>query len=403
MRRDDGSIRSANDPVWDNMYLIRDHKLYRGVIREVIYTDDERNNSGGNSDPNEVVYNLMVIGGDRDGQLFNNARLMRSLGGFSNFDEIVLKATEGLTKADPTSLLGQTDPSLRNIPKFNGDVVYFQFLNGDLHLPVITGLGYHQAADAEASSDDGQRKRKQFNGIYTEITKDGEFTWSKDNGALVPTAPNPDNPLYPYVNQFAPFPGQDGAVVITLGNKFDFEFAYNTGLSLAIDGVDDIFDFQTAAGAGYTIDGLGDSHEFTTTMGTGLKITGTSDSLELSSSAGAAVKIDGAEDSVTLTTTSGTEVSLSADGGFSAKDALGDSLELNQGAVNLKNASGAALTMAQTGFIEFGNSGGKLFADIIIPLLQSMSTASYSGFGAPGSNVADFIQLLAKAMLMAGG
>lgn len=401
MIRDDGSVRSVNEPVWANRHQVRDYGLYRGVVREVVYTDDERNDSGA-GEPNEVVYNLMVIGGDRDGQLFNNARLVRTLGGWDNFEEIVLKQLEGLTKSDPTSEVALGDLPISDTPTFNGDVVYFQFLNGDLHMPVIIGMGYHQAAEAEASADDGQRSRKKFNGILTEITKDGEFTWSKDNGSSVPVLPNPSDPLYPFVNQFAPIPGQDGAVVFTLGNELDLSFDYYTGLNVTIDGIADEFSFTSAGGAGYTLNGLSDSHEFATTVGTSVTIDGAGDSVGIDSAAGASIVVNGLQDSIDATTVSGAGLSISADGGIVAQDALGDKLEMSAGAVTLQNAAGAMLTFNEAGFVELGNSGAKLFADIIIPLLQSMATASYAGFGAPGSNVADFIQLLVKANLIAG-
>jgi hypothetical protein len=282
-------------------------------------------------------------------------------------------------------------------------VVYFQFLNGDPHMPVIIGMGYHQVAEVEATADDGQRLRRKFNGILTEITKDGEFTWSKDNGGAVPFLPNPDNALYPFVNQFAPLPGQDGAVTVKLGNKFDFSFDYNTGLNVTIDGVADEFSFTTAAGASYTLNGISDSHELGTTVGTLLKVDGPSDSLELGTAAGATFKVDGLNDAITLDVAFGDSLSVSAKDGIQASTPTGTSFSMKNGDVDLVSGGQAAFKLGKDGFVKLGNASGDVLKDVLQELIKTLSTETASGFGAPLTNVATYVQLLTKIMLITGG
>jgi hypothetical protein len=367
MIRDDGSIRSAHIPSWNKPYQVRDYGLYRGVVREVIYLDHENNDSGVGT-PNEVVYTVMIVGGDRDGQIFSNARLIRGLGGFSNFEEVTLKAVEGATKSDPTSILAAGDPTISFTPTFNGDVIYIQFLDGDLNMPVITGLGYHQKAEPEATSSDGPRYRRKFNGVYTQISKDGEFTWSKDNGSFVPVLTNPKDPLYPFISQFAPLPGQEEAIKVSLDNQYNLKLEFLPGLNAAISGLEDQLAFNTA-------------------LGTKVSIIGKStDSVLLATAIGTAVNIEGgSKDSITLTTNTGATAALA------------------NGEVKLESAGKAGLTLTKEGFVKLGNSSVDVIKDILQELIKSLATATYSGFGAPGSNVADLAQLLGKLQPITGG
>lgn len=367
MIRDDGSIKSANLPTVDNRYTIRDYGLYRGTIREVIYTDDDKNDSALESgDPLEVVYSVMIIGGERDGQIFNNARMMRSLGGFGNFEETTLKQVEGITRQDLAAFVASADPSLRNIPNLSGDAIYVQFLNGDLHMPVIVGGARHRSSDPEAAKSDGPRYQKMYNGVFTEISKDGEFTWSKDNGKFVPFLINTKNPTQPFVNQFAPIPGQEEALKLSVGNKHDFIFESSLGLTISFDGLKDTFSIETGSGAALNVNGLvTDSFELTTALGTSLKVTGgTSDSIEMST-------------------------------------AFGDSFKLGLGEFSVGTTIGGKFSIDKTGLIKLGNSTGDIL-QILKSVVQSLSTATYSGFGAPGSNVADLVQALAKITLITG-
>lgn len=404
MIRNDGSVRSANEPAWDNRAKVRDFGLYRGFVHDVIYTDDTANDSGV-KDPNEVLYQVILIGGERDGQVFTNARLMRKLGGFANFEEISLKKAEGITKQDFSSIIAAGDLAIADTSTLNGDVVYIQFLNGDPQMPVITGMGYHQKAPVEATADDAPRMRKKYNGIYKEITKDGEYTWSKDNGAYLPVSPNSVDPTYPLVSQFAAIPGQEDAIKLTIDNEYNLSFEYLLGLNVAISGTEDTFDFETSSGTKLSIAGAAtDSFTFATALGTSLTVEGGStDAITLGSSVGASLKVSGTDDSIEATTSAGSSFTVSGTDGIAGTDVVGATFSLREGEVSLGSVGGALLTLDKTGFVKLGNASGDVLKDILMELIKSLSTATYAGYGAPGSNVADFIQLIAKLTAIIGG
>ncbi len=403
MLRGDGSVKSANLPTWDNRYQVRDFGLYRGVVNGTVYPEDDNNDSGRGS-PNEVLYNVMIVGGDRDGQIFPNARVLRGLGGFTNFEEVTLKHLEGVTKADPASIIALGDFPISSIPEFNGDVIYIQFLNGDTNMPVIVGMGYHQKAEAEASAEEAPRYRRKFNGIYTEITRDGEYTWSKDNGAFVPVLPNPDDPKYPFVSQFAPLPGQEDAVTVTLDNEYNLRLEYKLGLFVSIKGTDDVFELATTSGSSVKLSGgTEDSFQATTVTGTGVVVSGgTADSINLTTAAGAEISVNGASDSLTLANKAGNSVEIKA-AGIQASTADGNSLSMTSGAIELGSGGQAKLVLDKTGFIQLGNSGGDVLKDVLQELLKALLTEMPAGYGAPLVNASTYAQLLAKCQLITGG
>jgi hypothetical protein len=398
MIRNDGSVRSINNPVRDNRYLLRDHGLYRGVIREVIYTDNPKNDSGAGQSATETVYTVMIIGGDKDGQIFNNARVLRTLGGFDNYEEISLKATQGISNADITEIVAAADPSLRSIPTLGGDVVYIQFLNGDPHMPVIVGLGNHQQAPRDASTLEGPLYAHRFNGIATDIDKNGEFSWTKDNGAYVPYFPNPENPLAPFVNQFAPLPGQEEAVSVTLNNEYNLKLSFLPGLTVTADGLKDTVSVATAIGTSWSIDGPTDTFKVSTIGGSSLALS-TSSGFKLATATGDSFSIG--SNAISLKNTGGDALDLS-NGSVSLKDLAGDALSISNGAISLKSLNGANLSFDATGFIKLGNASGDAL-QILQTLIQTLSTDTAAGFGAPLTNVAQYIQLLTQIQLITGG
>ena len=400
MFRNDGSVKSANIPVWSNRYQIKDYGLYRGVVRETLYTDAEFNDTGQGT-PNEVTYNVMLIGGDRDGQLFSGARVMRNLGGFANFEETTLKHLQGLTGVDPTSLAAIADAPIRSIPQFNGDVVYIQFLAGDLQMPVIVGTAHHQKAETEATEDEGPRHRRKFNGIYTEITRDGEFTWSKDNGAHAAVSVNPSDPLYPLVNQFAAVPGQEQAVTVTLDNEYNLALTYLLGLNVSVKGVEDSFGFTTTSGAKVTITGAEvDAVVLGTALGTTVTVEGAAaDSITLGTKVGTLVKVDGAGDTISLTGAAGDVLSVSASNGIQGATATSDTFSMKQGTIALTSGGQAMMELGTT--VKLGNAGGDV-VQLLAELCQTLSVEAPAGYGAPLVGSAAYAQLFAKFKLIGG-
>jgi len=404
MIRDDGSVRSANS-TWNTRFQARDYGLYRGVIKDVIYIDDDRNSSGGPTPANEVLYNVMIVGGERDGQIFANARVMKTLGGFDNWEEVILKKTEGLSGLDHSNLLAAVDPHLRQLRSLSGDVVYIQFLNGVTNMPVIVGLGHHQVAEMEATADQGQRFRRKFNGIQTEIDKDGMWTFSKDNGAFLPAGINPRQLLYPFINQFSVFPGQQLAVVATLDNQYNFLLKYNPlGLNVSISGLSDEFVFTTSSGASLALRGAAtDAFSVATLVGTAINVTGTSDAIALTTAVGTAITVTGTSDTISLATKAGHALTMAAASGVALANAAGSSVNLPaDGSVALTSATQAFLKLDPAGFVKLGNAAGDALA-VLADLLQALTTEAPAGFGAPLVGLPKYIELLTKIKLITGG
>lgn len=401
MFRPDGSIDSSNNPVAGNQYSVRDFGLYKGQVINVVYTDSEENTSGEDSSP-RVQYEVRVMGGPRDGQIFKEVTELQTFGGISNYSERIWKGTTTLTRQDPASIF-----VLESYEELNGDLVYIQFVNGDLNYPVIIGGARHGVTNFEgATEEDGPRFTTKVNGITTEISKDGEFSWTKANGMFSPTPfPNPKGSPTLLQDQFVELPGFEEAVQITLGNEFDFLFKMNVtpgqGIEVAIDGTADTFTLTTLVGSSLLIDGTGDKLAFTTAAGLSVTADGLGDKFEVAGVAGATFALDGVSDAFTIATAAGSKLEVSGTSGISMEDPLGDKLSLSQGAVALENAAGAKLEFDAAGLIKLGNSSGDLL-QIIGEAFTALSTQTAAGFGAPTSTVATFTQLLVKIKLLSG-
>lgn len=385
MIREDGSIKSVNAPYVDNRYMVADHGIHKGVIIDVLFTDNTANSSGTTNPPDEVLYSVLLMGGTRDGHLLTNVRMLYDQGGSFNYSEYVAKRMEPIT---PISTLGSPlsaiDPVLKGPSSYNGDVVYIQFVNGDINSPLIMGFGKNKSVEKlEATESEGYRKRSKFNGIFTEIDKDGQFKWVKDNGAFVSQMINPNNPLVPFKNEFAPLIGQEEAIQFNVNNENLVSLKFFTGAEVSIDGSlnNDLMMFKTAIGTAYTMTGgTTDSHNFSTAVGT-------------------AVLIDGMNDSISLTAAFGDTLSVSAKDGVQISTPTGTSLSMKNAQVDIGSGAGATLSLGKDGKIGLGNSIGDVL-DILYQLLNELATDVFSGFGAPAGKAALYAQLATKLLLI---
>lgn len=402
MFRPDNSLDSANNPVQGNMPEAKDFGLHKAIVLQAVYTDDQDNTTKSSSAP-RVLYKVQVIGGPRDGQLFAHAEDMTQFGGVSNYSERIWKGTTTFTRSDIANLALTFEP----LNKLNGDVVYIQFIGGDINFPIIVGGAKHSSnAVACATLTDGPRFKTRFNGITKEINKDGEYTWTKANGAYTPVPlPDIEGNAIVIQDQFAVLPGFQEAVKITLGNQFDYKMKMNVtpgnGMEISIDGIADELKVTTLIGASFSINGISDKIEAKTFAGMAFSLDGLSDKMELKALTGASITVDGLSDEVALKTTAGAQLTVSGTSGVSIKDALGDALTLGTGAVELKNATGAKISFDAAGFIKLGNNSGDVLA-ILGEAFTALSTQTAAGFGAPTSTVADFAQLLIKLKLISG-
>jgi len=176
--RSDGSVESANTPDFFERSIESDHALYQCMITKVFYTDSSENITKGSANP-QVMYEGIIVGGTKEGQVINNIRDgARLLGGFGNYEEQVLRA------ADPSksfNLLKGGDSATRQ----DGDIVYVAFLGGNPLYPVILGKGTQpkDSTQTGAKSGDGPRQRSEYNGVFKEIDKNGNLIIKRKGGS----------------------------------------------------------------------------------------------------------------------------------------------------------------------------------------------------------------------------
>jgi hypothetical protein len=174
MIRQDGSVQSANTPVYNKLAknrVDRDYGIYRCMITRVYYTDDEQNLTFENK---QVTYDAVILGGPKEGQLINNAKAISCYGGEFNYAEKIYRPIE-------TKELRE-----KKISEHKGDIVYIGFLQGNTSAPVIIGGGV-QPFDKDstgATKAEGFRVRTEYNGVFEEINKNGEWELRRKGGTL---------------------------------------------------------------------------------------------------------------------------------------------------------------------------------------------------------------------------
>lgn len=172
-RRYDNSVQSNNTPTPQNMGRKPDYKVYRCMVKKVLFTDNE-NNYTKNSQSPKVLYDVIVLGGFQEGQVIYNCFMLNPFGGNSGYSERVLKAsTKDLNKV--------------SLQEQDGDIVFVQFVQGDRRYPIIMGVdaGISPIVPG-ATSEDGSIARSEFNGISETIDNEGQYTMTRRGGTYDP-------------------------------------------------------------------------------------------------------------------------------------------------------------------------------------------------------------------------
>lgn len=174
IERNDGSVQSANTPVYDRMAknrIDRDHGIYRCMITRVYFSDDPANLTFDNK---QVTYEAVILGGPKEGQIIPNVKTMNDYGGEFNYAEKIYRPIE-------TKELKQ-----KRISEHKGDIVYIAFLQGNVKAPVILGGGVHPLDKdlTGAKKEEGFRVRSEYNGVFEEINKLGEYELRRKGGEL---------------------------------------------------------------------------------------------------------------------------------------------------------------------------------------------------------------------------
>lgn len=363
-RRDKSAASSNNPRVMGDR---RDQAigLFKAMVMDVVYTDDDANTTQ-DSDAPEVLYRVMVLGGPRDGQSFENARDLNIYGGVKNYSERPWKKARTLTKQDPASQF-----STESLQELNGDVVYISFLNGDPDYPVILGGAKHAKAEhTGATEEEGIRRVVNFNGIKLLVDRDGVIEWSKTNGAHSPLT-----------GEFEEEVGESESVKVTLNNERQLVLEYSTGLKVEVDGKDDKISFTLASGAVVVMDSVDDSFKYTGKEGIEARVSGTDDKFNVTTKGGASVVVE-AGDKIT------------------AKDSAGAKVAIDGGNVEAKDSTGAGVKFAG-GKVAMGNSTAEL-VDLVGQLLDALTKEAPSGYGAPLTGLAIYTQLLTQLQSIKG-
>lgn len=170
--RSDGSYQSSNTPTYQNVgQLNEDGSLYRCMVTRVSYVDDPLNFTKNSQNP-EVLYDVIVLGGLKSGQLITNCKLTSYLGGNNSYSERVLRpASKDLTA---TRLSDQ-----------DGDICYVMFNQSNDGFPVIMALGkgINDGVSGTKSSD-GPRIKEEYNGVNQEINNKGEYIITRKGGSV---------------------------------------------------------------------------------------------------------------------------------------------------------------------------------------------------------------------------
>lgn len=175
MIRQDGSVRSANTPAKRTLAAENvevDNGMYRCMVIEVYYTDDEKNLTFNNK---QVTYDCLILGGRREGQIIANCKMSNLLGGQFNYHERILRKAES-----PFNGQGAVEPGRQK-----GDIVYVQFL-GKTSNPIIIGLGTHVLDETATGAiiEDGPVDKYEYNGVNTTINKNGEWEFVRKGGTF---------------------------------------------------------------------------------------------------------------------------------------------------------------------------------------------------------------------------
>lgn len=227
-RRWNGSIQSANTPVYSNTGMDReDYGMYRCMVTDILYVDDDKNISKKSKNP-EVLYEVVILGGKASGQTLSYCRLASYLDGDNYSERTLKKASKNISKTK----LSEND----------GDVVYVQFIQGHDAYPVIIGMARGINQKIGAKKADGPRFLEAYNGFETLIDNKGQRTTTMKGGELKEGA----------------FKAGTSSVIKEEWNKDEkITTTFKSGLTLTADGKNDKVTIKTSGGVETSVDGKG--------------------------------------------------------------------------------------------------------------------------------------------------
>jgi len=344
--RKDGSIQSANLPTKDRLQSNQmeiDYGIYRGLVIRRYFTDDAGNPTFDNK---QVTYDVMILGGRKEGQTIPNCKLANSLGGQYNYQERILRPAQNPVFGNGKKALAEQ----------KGDIVYVSFV-GKTSNPVIIGLGTHplDKTTTGATASDGMRMIEEYNGVFREINKDGDLEIVRKGGVYDPV-----------LGYFVP---ADRSGEEENGRESDEEFQARFRLS------DDSMLWEDPNNS---MEFLKTDKKLITTVGKGSfplgdpsyteEIDGDAEKATITFKSGMVITLDGGSDKVDIVTSGGAQVTVDgSQGSVEAKDNGTGALKIQGSKVGLGAASAELVE-------EFVN-----LADKLITLTQSMQVESHLG------------------------
>lgn len=301
--RYDGSIESSNTPTSKNTFHRKDYATYRCIITEVYFTNNiSKLNMTQNSNNPQVLYEAVILGGFKEGQIISNIRMANLLGGKYNYEERILRKTSKKLLQD-------------RLKTHDGDIVYITFNQGDPTAPIIIGCAksFLNKTDSGATEEDGPRMVSQYNGIHENINKDGEFLLTRKGGQYnetkgyfipVDSDENEEEDAEAFQAKFhllsnkmlwedpqssILFEKDEKKYTLSVGKDDD-------GAAIYTEVIDSVLEKTTVtftSGLVITTDGAGDKVEIVTSGGATLKVDGDGDIIEVEDSAGGKLKISG--------------------------------------------------------------------------------------------------------------
>ena len=172
--RYDRSIEASSLPTYNNIGVFTDPKLFRCIVIRK-YSPEDAKSTEKQVLNKQVLYDVVILGGVRNGQLISNVRCSYTLGGKNNRTETVLQPC---TKWE----------SIREKPEQgDGDIVYVLFNQGDTSIPVI--IAYDKNLQNSYTFEDylGTGSSEQIQGIETNHSSEGEFSHIVKGGTKNPT------------------------------------------------------------------------------------------------------------------------------------------------------------------------------------------------------------------------
>lgn len=131
------------------------HGTYKGLVIKKTHKEDENNRY-----KKSTTYDVMIVGGPRDGETVTSAVPHCGFGGTDNYLETTYKPAS--KKPDKDSPPHESD----------GSYVTLTFLDGHFGKPLITG-GWPRSKDFGISESDDVAVKGHFNGLDISINKDG--------------------------------------------------------------------------------------------------------------------------------------------------------------------------------------------------------------------------------------